>query len=109
MDGKTFVANWDALKGELLASFTAQDSTSAVAAKVRAMGLSDAQTDQMRDVIDGVLKDTMFSLLLGLEGAASIGDEQQQFSISDEDGNVIEGIEDAAWVCFANAQSDLCD
>lgn len=108
MNGKEFVANWDALRAELLASFMAPEGASSVAAKVRAMGLSDTQNDQLRQVLDGVLKDTMVSLLMGLDGAASIGGDQQQFTISDEDGNVIDGIEEAAWACFAHDGTDLC-
>ncbi|WP_447576886.1 hypothetical protein [Achromobacter kerstersii] len=100
MDGKEFVANWNALRAELLESFMAPEGASDVAARVRAMGLSAEQGEQMRVVLDGVLRDTMYTLLLGLDGAASIGGDQQAFTIADEDGNVIEGIEDEAWASF---------
>lgn len=100
MDAKEFVANWNALRAELLASYLSPDGASDVAARVRAMGLSTAQNEQMRDVLDGVLRDTMYTMLLGLDGAASIGGDQQAFTIADEEGNVIEGIEEAAWACL---------
>ncbi|WMD19134.1 hypothetical protein RAS12_21245 [Achromobacter seleniivolatilans] len=100
MDGKEFVANWSALKAELLAAFMAPDAASAVAAQIREMGLSAEQTVQLRNVLNTVVRDTMYTLLLGLDGEASIGNSQQQFAISDEDGNVIQGIEEAAWECF---------
>ncbi|MPT40267.1 MAG: hypothetical protein E2603_17640, partial [Achromobacter sp.] len=95
MDAKEFVANWNALRAELLAAFMAPDATSDVAAKVRAMGLSAEQSAQMQDVLDTAVKDTMVALLLGLDGEASIGGSQQAFTIADEDGNVIQGIEEA--------------
>ena len=105
MDAKEFVANWNALRAELLESYLAPNDlapngASDVAARVRAMGLSAAQREKMRDVLDGVLRDTMYTLLLGLDGAASIGGDQQAFTITDEEGNVIEGIEDEAWACL---------
>ncbi|MPS80269.1 MAG: hypothetical protein E2591_19555 [Achromobacter sp.] len=100
MNAKEFVANWDALKAELLESFMARDGGSDVAARVHTMVLSPAQTEQMRNVLDVALRDTMYTLLLALDGAASLGDDQQQFTISDEEGNVIEGIEHAAWERF---------
>ncbi|WP_454672774.1 hypothetical protein [Achromobacter pestifer] len=103
MDAKEFVANWNALRAELLAAFTAPDAASDVAAKVREMGLSADQSVQMRAVLDTVVRDTMYALLLGLDGEASIGDSQQQFTIADEDGNVIQGIEAEAWECFHGA------
>jgi len=99
MDAKEFVANWNALRAELLASYLSPDGAGDVAARVRAMGLSTGQHEQMRDVLDGVLRDTMYTLLLGLDGAASIGGDQQAFTIADEEGNVIEGIEEEAWAC----------
>ncbi|NMK48642.1 hypothetical protein [Achromobacter sp. Bel] len=103
MDAKEFVANWDALRAELLAAFMAPDAASEVAAKVRAMGLSAEQSVQMQGVLDTVVKDTMVALLLGLDGEASIGDSQQAFTITDEDGTVIQGIEEAAWERFHGA------
>lgn len=103
MDAKEFVANWDALRAELLAAFTAPDAASEVAAEVRTMGLSAEQSVQMQGVLDAVVKDTMYALLLGLDGEASIGDSQQAFTITDEDGNVIQGIEEAAWERFHGA------
>lgn len=100
MDAKEFVGNWQAHKAELLDAFMAPDGGSEVAAKVRALGLSAEQLAGMRDVLDAALRDTMYSLLLGLDGAASIGDAQEQFTITGEDGVVIQDIESEAWACF---------
>ncbi|WP_313624723.1 hypothetical protein [Achromobacter sp.] len=100
MDAKEFVGNWNALRGELLETFMAVDGGSDVAAKVRALGLSAEQLAGVREVLDAALRDTMYSLLLGLDGAASIGDSQEQFTIAGEDGVVIEDIESEAWECF---------
>ncbi|SIT19418.1 hypothetical protein [Achromobacter sp. MFA1 R4] len=100
MDAKEFVGNWNALRGELLGTFMAADGGSAVAAKVRELGLSAAQLEGLRGVLDLALRDTMYALLLGLDGAGSIGDSQEQFTIAGEDGVVIEDIESEAWECF---------
>ncbi len=78
----------------------AADSGSAVAAKVRGLGLSAEHLEGVRGVLDLALRDTMYSLLLGLDGAASIGDSQEQFTIAGEDGVVIEDIESEAWEFF---------
>ena len=100
MNGKEFVANWNAHRAELLETFMAPDGGSDVAAKIQALGLSAEQHAGMRDILDAALRDTMYSLLLGLDGAASIGDCQEQFTLADEDGVVIEDIESEAWECF---------
>jgi hypothetical protein len=67
------------------------------------MGLSAEQSVQMQGILDTVIKDTMVALLLGLDGEASIGDSQQAFTITDEGGTVIQGIEEAAWERFHGA------
>ncbi len=105
MNAAQFVGNWNDLKSELLEAFMGDSSNAVVAGEIKAMGLSLEQRDQLRGVLDGVLRDTMYTLLLGLNGAASIGRDQQRFTIADEDGNVVGPIEDEAWKCFHGASA----
>lgn len=102
MNATQFVGNWSDLKNELLEAFmgNGNGSGAAVAGQIEAMGLSGEQRNQMRAVVDGVLRDAMYTLLLGLDGAASIGRDQQRFTIIDEGGNVVGPIEEEAWKCF---------
>lgn len=100
MDGAQFAAHCDELRKELVRDFTNPASGSAVAASIDALGLDHAQSRQLAALLDTVVRDTVYTLLLALDGAASLGGCQQQFTLTDEDGNVIEGIEDAAWQCF---------
>lgn len=37
------------------------------------------------------MTDTFYTILLGLDGSASIGDSQESFKIFDEDNNLISG------------------
>ena len=62
---------------------------SAVNAKIKEMALSNTQQEQLKDVIDTLLTDVFYSLLLGLDGENSIGNTQQTYKIYDEDGNLI--------------------
>ena len=100
MDGAQFAAHCDALRKELVRDFTNPASGSAVAASIAALGLEHGQSRQLAALLDTVVRDTVYTLLLALDGAASLGSCQQQFTLTGEDGNVIEGIEDAAWQCF---------
>ena len=45
--------------------------------------------EQLKDVIDTLLTDVFYSLLLGLDGESSIGNTQQTYKIYDEEGNLI--------------------
>ena len=62
---------------------------SAVNAKIKEMALSSTQQEQLKDVIDTLLTDVFYSVLLGLDGESSIGNTQQTYKIYDEEGNLI--------------------
>ena len=62
---------------------------STVNAKIKEMGLTEIQTDQLKEVMDRLLNDVFYSILLGLDGECSIGNTQQTYKIYDEDGNLI--------------------
>ena len=62
---------------------------SAVNTKIKEMGLTEIQTDQLKEMIDVLLNDVFYSILLGLDGECSIGNTQQTYKIYDEEGNLI--------------------
>jgi hypothetical protein len=95
-----FVGNWRRQKEKLLGAFMEEDSETLVAQKIRSLGLSSEQTAALREVLDGALTDTMYSLLLGLDGAASIGDDQQRYKIFAEDGSLMDEIDAEAYAQF---------
>jgi hypothetical protein len=47
------------------------------------------QEGAMRRILDGVLRDTLYALLLGLDGAASIGTCQQSYTLTAQDGSLV--------------------
>lgn len=100
MNGAEFVGHWHALRLELGQTFMDTASGSEVAARIGALGLSPEQSGQLKGILDMVLRDTMYTLLLGLEGEAGLGPCQQRFTVLDEDGHAIEAIEEEAWKCF---------
>lgn len=100
MDTRTFVSNCMSLRRELLDAWTDPQGTSEIAARIRSLALSDEQLPAMRDIIDATLRDTMYTLLLALDGAASLGPDQQRFSILDETGERLEDLEAQAWLQF---------
>ena len=62
---------------------------STVNAKIKEMALSSTHQEQLKDVIDTLLTDVFYSILLGLDGENSIGNTQQTYKIYDKDGNLI--------------------
>ncbi|GKS73319.1 hypothetical protein AVME950_00505 [Acidovorax sp. SUPP950] len=104
MQASEFVSNWYQLKGELVAAFTTADGTSETAKKITALNLTPTQFKQVECIIDNVIRDTMYTLLLGLDGAASIGNDQRHLTIADESGQPIGNLEDEAWRRFHGNQ-----
>ena len=62
---------------------------SAVNTKIKEMGLTEIQTDQLKEMIDVLLNDVFYSILLGLDGESPIGNTQQNYKIYDQDNNLI--------------------
>lgn len=81
----TFVANWAQQKDELLDEFFGADSETYVHKLISELNLDASQLTQLRRVIGAALTDTMYGLLLGLDGEASIGSDQRTYRIFDED------------------------
>ena len=57
--------------------------------KIKEMGLTEIQTDQLKEMIDVLLNDVFYSILLGLDGECPIGNAQQTYKIYDDEGNLI--------------------
>ena len=62
---------------------------SAVNAKIKEMALDSTQQEQLKEVIDTLLTDVFYSILLGLDGECPIGNAQQTYKIYDDEGNLI--------------------
>ena len=89
MNAKQFVANWLLEKNTLLREFTDPDGDVEVARDIQSMNLPPEQLQVMNSVVDKILTDTFYTLLLGLDGSASIDDAQEAYRILDEDGNLV--------------------
>ena len=76
-------------------------------AQIKAMDLSAKELKALRAVLDGVLTDAFYTVLLALDGAASLGGKQVTYSLRDEDGNELTGgeIEASAWERFHGPRS----
>jgi len=97
-----FVTHWRKEKDDLLALFMGTRSETLVSQKISSMGLTAQQTMVLLDVLDLALTDTFYTLLLGLDGAASIGGVQHGYRVLDENGDLICG--DGCVVSEAYAQ-----
>lgn len=90
MTTEEFVCSFKVQKDRMLEGYLTEGRESAVGAHIRSMGLSADQAGTMRKVVDQVLTDAFYTVLLGLDGCARLGDAvQQDFKIHAEDGSDI--------------------
>jgi hypothetical protein len=81
-------------------------STEPLAAKdlLAKLELTEQQKENLPELLDAILNDVLYSVLLGLDGAAQIGERQIVYTILDEEGNKICGemgeVEAAAYEYF---------
>ncbi len=107
MNAKQFVACWKQEKDSLLKAFTDPQGESVVAQKITSLKLTTHQQTVMNEIVDSILVDTMYTLLLGLDGEANIGGVQSMYKIHDETEHLISDcgeIEAEAWKQFHGEQ-----
>jgi hypothetical protein len=77
--------------------------------KIASLNLDKEQTEKFKNIISGLLTDTFYTILLGLDRAGSIGNNQTDYKIQDEDDNELSGgeIEGFAYEYFHDHKLEL--
>jgi hypothetical protein len=104
MNADDFARHCRAEKNALLESYFDETTDTEVGAKIRDLHLDEPKLAALRQILDGVLTDAFYTLLLGLDGAASIGGTQQRFDLRDESGEKISGDGDLEAAAFTHFQ-----
>lgn len=91
MTAEEFVKNFYKEKKRVLESTFdfGQDLRSYVSTRIQDLNLDEEQTEKLRHIISALLTDTIYGILLGLDGSASIGGRQEIFTIAGADGKII--------------------
>ena len=96
-------------RADLLAGYFTPGSDSQVATDIAALQLPNEQTRILRRIVSGVLTDAFYTILLGLDGAASMGGRQETYDLRAEDGTPLTGsgeLEGLAFERFHGSQRD---
>jgi len=72
--------------------------------RISGLNLNKQDLEKLKQLLHTCIGDAFYTILLGLDGAATIGDTQQQYQIFDENNNELTGgeIEGCAWEYFQN-------
>ena len=108
MNAKDFVANWKEERDNYLISVFS--GSGLAGKKLKEMGLSHPQIEQMWQLLEATSTDILYTLLLGLDGSAAIGrGEQQAFKIYGEDGSLISNCGDLEAEAYEQFQAMPAD
>ena len=90
MNTEEFVRNFYLEKLNILNSSFDYNSKSYVSTKIAELNLDELQYEKLKGIISNILNDTFYTILLGLDGSANIGNSKQEiFKIYDEQNNLI--------------------
>ena len=85
-----FVEEFYLLKQSYLTSISdSTHSASYVNSLLQQMNLSSGQRVALMKLLDVAVTDILYTVLLGLDGAAQIGVKQVNYMVSDEQGNIV--------------------
>lgn len=84
-----FVMGLKKERDALFASYVGPDSLSDVAQQLQQAQLSDEQSGKVAAALDVALTDAFYTILLALDGAASLNGSQQSYRLENELGEVI--------------------
>ncbi|MBE6066246.1 MAG: hypothetical protein E7211_00900 [Clostridium lundense] len=103
MNVKEFVELFYTEKNNMLKLYFSNLQGTEVGLKIDNLGLTKKQMEKMQSIIDTVITDIMYTILLGLDGEGSIGNVQQNYKLYDENGCELTncgGIEQYAYEYF---------
>ncbi len=88
-------------KQDFLKEYLSDNPETEVGQLIKSLNLTKEQSVIMERVLNSALTDVFYTILLGLDGCASIGGIQEMYELKDENGNQLSGeIEGYAYEYF---------
>jgi hypothetical protein len=91
MNAEEFVKAFYEEKQNILNIYINNNPETEVGKLINALNLNDDQEIILNKILDSSLTDVFYSILLGLDGCASIGGIQEMYELKDENGNKLSG------------------
>ena len=91
MTPKEFAREFRLLRDDLLKDYFDESGEISLIGKFKESGLNKEQIELVKDVMSEGLTDALYTILLGLDGCAQIGEYQINYSVYDEENNQVAG------------------
>ncbi|MGB3587366.1 MAG: hypothetical protein WBA23_12540 [Tunicatimonas sp.] len=106
MTSEEFVIGFYKEREHLMNLYFHSESETEVGQMIQSLQLDEERVKVLKQIMNGAIRDVMYTILLGLDGEAAIGDRQEPYRLMDEDNNELTGgeIESCAWEYFQNRE-----
>lgn len=106
MTAEEFVKNCYKEKENMQKIYFDKDKETYVGEQIKSIVSKGVSYEEVKELIDSVMNETIYTMLLGLDGETSLGDAQMQYKLFDENANLIEGIESSAYDIFMSEEDE---
>ena len=106
MTAEEFVKNCYKEKENMQKIYFDKDKETYVGEQIKNIISKGVSTDEVKELIDSVMNESFYTMLLGLDGETSLGDVQMQYKLFDENNNLIKGIESTAYDIFMSEEEE---
>lgn len=104
MTAEEFVNNCYKEKQEILKIYFDSKKETQVGNQIKSIVSKGISNDEVKELLDSVLNEVFYTILLGLDGETSLGDVQMQYRLYDENDNLLDGIESYAYDAFMDEE-----
>ena len=88
MTAEEFVKNCYKEKQEMLKIYFDKENETQVGNQIKNIVSKGISTDEVKELLDSVMNEVFYTILLGLDGETSLGNVQMQYKLYDEDDNL---------------------
>ena len=104
MIAEDFVKNCYKEKQEMLKMYFDKEKETQVGNQIKNIISKGISSDELKKMINSVMNEVFYTVLLGLDGETSLGDVQMQYKVYDENDNLLDGIESYAYDAFMDEE-----
>ena len=105
MTAEEFVNNCYKEKQEMLKIYFDKEKETQVGNQIKnIVSKGSILNDEVKGLVNSVMNEVFYTILLGLDGETSLGDIQMQYKLYDENDNLLDGIESYAYDSFMNEE-----
>ncbi len=104
MTAEEFVKNCYKEKENMQKIYFEKEKETYVGKQIKNIVSKGISNEEVKELIDSVMNETFYTMLLGLDGETSLGNVQMQYKLFDENDNLIEGIEENAYDIFMSEE-----